>query len=76
MANVTLRLDEALLREARVLAAREGTSVSRLVARQLERLVREDTSYARARRRAVSRLRRGYDLGWSPPTDRAELHDR
>ena len=76
MANVTLKVDDDLLREAKVLAAKEGTSVSRLVAAQLEHLVRQDSQYERSRQRAVRRLRRGWDLGWSPPESRSELHER
>lgn len=74
--NVTLRLDSELLREAKVLAARKGTSVSRLMAEQLEGLVREDREYERARRRAMARLEKGFDLRWAPPAKRAELHER
>jgi hypothetical protein len=76
MANLTLKIDDALLREAKILAARRGTSVSRLAAEQLEELVRQDKRYESARRRAVQRLNRGFDLGWTPPTSRDELHER
>ncbi|HUP22343.1 MAG TPA: DUF6364 family protein [Thermoanaerobaculia bacterium] len=76
MANLTLKIDDALLREARVLAARRGTSLSRLAAEQLEELVRRDQSYEVARRRAVRRLERGLQLDWDPPASRDELHER
>jgi len=39
--NVTLKLDTDLLREARVIAAEEGRSLSALVTDRLESLVRE-----------------------------------
>lgn len=74
--NVTLSVDTDLLRDAKVLAARRGTSVSRLMADQLEELVRRDREYDRARQRAVARLARGFDLGWTPPASRDELHER
>jgi hypothetical protein len=74
--NLTLSLDSDLLRDAKVLAARRGTSVSRLMADQLEDLVRRDREYERARQRALARLERGFDLGWTPPTSRDELHER
>lgn len=74
--NVTLRLDRDLLQEARVLAARRGVSMSRLMSEHLERLVREDREYERAKRRALERLEKGYDLGWTPPNSRDELHER
>jgi hypothetical protein len=74
--NVTLSIESDLLREAKVLAAHRGTSVSRLLAEELERLVRQDRDYESAKRRALARLERGYDLGWTPPATRDELHER
>ena len=74
--NITIKVDADLARDAKVFAARHGTSLSRLVARQLERLVREDQVYAASRRRALARLRRGYDMGGKGPLSREETHDR
>ncbi len=75
-ANITLRLDSDLIREAKVLAAQKGTSVSRMMAEQLEELVRREKDYVAAERRALARLEAGYDLGWSAPDSRDELHER
>jgi hypothetical protein len=75
-ANITLKLDATLLREARVLAAEEGTSISALLAARLEQIVRERKTYDRARKRALARLREGLDLQWTPPLSRDELHER
>jgi hypothetical protein len=74
--NITLKLDAALLREIRVLAAEEGMSISSLLAARLEQIVRERKTYGRARRRALARLREGLDLQWTPPPSRDELHER
>ena len=74
--NVTLKLDADLLREARVLAAEEGRSISALLTERLEALVRERKVFEKARRRALARLRDGLDLRWTPPTSRDELHER
>jgi hypothetical protein len=75
-ANITLKLDKSLLREIRVLAAEEGTSISALLAARLEQIVRERKTYERARKRALARLREGLDLQWTPPGSRDELHER
>lgn len=75
-ANVTLKIEEDLLREARVLAAEEGSSISALLAARLEQAVRERKGFDQARRNAVARLRSGYDLRWSPNRARGELHER
>ena len=74
--NITLKIDSDLLREVRILAAEERTSVSALLARRLSELVRERKAYNRARRRALARLAAGFTLGWTPPSSRDELHER
>lgn len=75
-ANVTLKVDAGLLKEARVIAAEQGRSVSALVAERLESLVRERKGFERARRRALSRLNDGLNLGWTRPASRDEIHER
>ena len=74
--NVTLKIEAELLREARVLAAEEGTSISALLATRLEQAVRERKGYHQARRRALARLHKGFNLRWTPPRSRDELHER
>ena len=74
--NVTLKIETDLLREARILAAEEGTSISAMLAERLEQAVLERRGYQQARRRALARLKRGYDLGWKPARSRDELHER
>lgn len=74
--NVTLKIDTDLLREARILAAERGTSVSAMLAVHLEQAMRERKGYEQARRRALSRLRKGADLHWTPARTREELHER
>jgi hypothetical protein len=74
--NITLKLDADLIREARVMAAEEGTSISALLTQRLEAIVRERKAFERARRRALARLREGLDLQWTPPRSREELHER
>lgn len=74
--NITLKLDARLLREARIMAVTEGTSVSGLLAERLEKIVRERKAYNGARRRALARLKDGFDLRWTAPQSRDELHER
>jgi hypothetical protein len=59
--NITLKLDADVLRDIRVLAAEEGTSISALLAAHLEQMVRERKTYDRARRRVLARLREELD---------------
>ena len=76
--NITLSLPEEDIREARILAARRGTSVSQLLARMLKELVEQETGYAPARDRSLARLRQGTDLGTSGHADwsRDSIHER
>ena len=73
--NITLKLDAGLLRKIRALAAEEGTSISGLLASKLEQIIRERKAYDRAKKRALARLREGFDLHWNRPSSRDELHE-
>jgi len=72
--NVTVKIDADLLRQARILAAEEGTSISALLAACLEQAVRERKAYRQARKRALARLKKGFNLHFLPPRSRDELH--
>ncbi len=73
--NLTLKLDANLIRKAKVLAAKQGISVSRLLTDQLETLIRRDKVYERAKRRALARLECGFNLSWTPAVSRDEVHE-
>lgn len=73
--NLTVQLDESVIRRARIVAAKRGTSVSALVARELTELVDEDARYEEAQARAAELMRNAAPRGgrsWS----RDELHTR
>lgn len=74
--KVTLKLDRELLREVRILAVEEGRSISDFLTDRLEVIVRERKAFEKAQRRALTRLREGIDLQWTPPHARDELHER
>ena len=71
--NLTVQLDDEVIHQAKVLAARRGTSVSTLVAAELKRLVADDGRYEEARQRAQRALTGARPRGgrrW----ERDELH--
>jgi hypothetical protein len=74
--NLTVQLDDDTITKARILAAHRSTSVSRLVAAEIERLVHEDDRYQKAKTTAVRQLKRGFRLGGGVLADRASLHER
>ena len=73
---ITLEIEFDLVREAKVLAARRGISVSGLLAEHLEEVIRRDKTYEASKRRALPHLGKGFDLRWTPAEDRSELHER
>ena len=72
--NVTITLDEELARWARVRAAEENSSVSRLVADLLRKLMLRHEGFVRARRQFEG-LASGV-ISAGPYPSREELHDR
>ena len=49
--NVTISLSRQVLKKARILAARRETSISGLLAQEIEALVGEEEAYERAEKR-------------------------
>jgi Ribbon-helix-helix protein, copG family len=76
--NVTLSIPDDLLRQLKVTAAKQETSLSAMLTRALRRIADEEDGYAEARRRMLKDLRKGYPLGthgkigWT----RDALHER
>ena len=77
--NLTLQLDADVIRRARGVAARRGTSVSALVARELDELVAREDRYEDARRRALQLMAEARPRGgrtWTRDHIYAERLDR
>jgi hypothetical protein len=74
--NITLKLDANLIRAVKVAAAEKGMSISAVLTEKLEEFVKEKDEYERAMKRALARMKKGWDLGWQKPKSRDELHER
>ena len=74
--NVTISLSRHVLKKAKILAARRETSISGLLARQIESLVGEEEAYERAERQAMALLDKGFRMGGVIRAGRDELHER
>ena len=76
MKNVTLAVDETLLREARRIAADRSTTLNAMIREFLEDLAERESKAGAARRRIVELCRSAQGevgpRGWS----RDELHER
>jgi hypothetical protein len=74
--NLTVSLTPQVIQKARILAVKRSTSISGLVAEQIEALIDDDEAYERAAASAIARMKRGYHLGGGPYASRDELHER
>lgn len=74
--NVTVSLTSETVQKVEVLAARRSTSISGLLAEQIELLIGTEEAYERAERAALAMLDRGFHFGGLVPGDREELHER
>ena len=74
--RITVALDRDLVRSLERLAKAENLSVSEFVGRELKVAVQRKRSFRQARTRALTRLREGIDLCWTPAPSRDELHRR
>jgi len=73
--NITLRLDEAVLRRARHAAVEQDKSLSEWVADLVAWVTSEKERKRRARTSALHRMRKGLHLGGTP-LSREESHGR
>jgi predicted transcriptional regulator len=74
--NVTISLDTHVILKAKILAAKRSTSISGMLAEQVEALVQQDEAREQAIASTVARLQRGFHLGGGPYASRDSLHDR
>jgi len=74
--NLTISLDRQAIQKAKIIAARRSTSISGLLAHQIELLIGEEEAFERAERQAMTLLDQGFHLGGVIRGSRDELHER
>jgi len=74
--NVTVCLSSQTIKKAKVLAAQRSTSISGLLAEQIEILVGAEEAYESARRTALATMDKGFHMGGVHVVSRDELHER
>jgi hypothetical protein len=74
--NVTISLSRQVLKKAKILAARRETSISGLLAQQIEFLVGDEEAYDRAEQQARALLDKGFHMGGIIRSGGDELHER
>lgn len=73
--NVTLRLDDAILQQARHEAVKDNRSLSQWLSELIVQAVNRRSEFASARRRALKRLDQGLKLG-GKPLSREQIYER
>lgn len=78
MQNITLSLPKSTIRKVKILAARQNSSISRLVAQALEEIVEKDSAYEEAKERQLKLMEKGFDMGFGLAglPSRDEIHER
>lgn len=74
--NLTVSLSPETLKKVKMLAAKRSTSISGLVAAQIEALVDADEAYESAHRAAIDLVERGFHMGGIHSVGREALHER
>lgn len=73
---VTIFLTQRTFERAKSLAARRGSSISGLLAEQIEILTGDEDAYEHAERQAMALLGQGFHLGGVIQTTRDTWHER
>lgn len=74
--NLTIQLDETIIKKARVVAARRSMSISRLVSEEIERAAANDNYWQVAKKTALAQLNQPFHLGGETLPSREDLHNR
>nr|CAA6814106.1 MAG: Unknown protein [uncultured Thiotrichaceae bacterium] len=74
MVELTITVDEQLLKSARDLAAQEGTSVDTVLREHLERYAGENTQYEQATRRILDIAKRSTAVSNGKRWTRSDLY--
>jgi hypothetical protein len=74
--NITISLDKDLIREGKIIAAQQGTSLNRMLRIELERIIRNARKYDMAKQKAIAAMKAGFHSGMDRYPSRDELHER
>lgn len=64
--NLTIRLDEAILKKCRHAAVEEDKSLSQWVSDELVKIISTQETRQKAKKRALKRFKKGFSLGGIP----------
>lgn len=74
--NITLRLDKDIIEKAKLIAAQNYTSVSKMLSNQLKQIIDREEQCEAGKRSALHALRRGFNLGGKITWRREDLYEQ
>ena len=74
--NLTVQLDRSIIRDAKVLAAKRSSSLSKFLSDQIQLIAAQESDYEHNKKLALARLDKGYSLGGGKMPKREELYNR
>ena len=67
--NITIRIDAGIASQAKIIAAKKGTSISAMVSDWLSSITKRTSEYEKARKRHEKMMEKGMNLGvYGTPT--------
>lgn len=73
--SLTIWLDQSVIHDAKVLAARRSISLSQFLVDQIQCIVAQESDYEHNRASALARLDKGYALGEAKMPKREEIYN-
>jgi hypothetical protein len=74
--NLTLSIEKEIIKKGKIVAARQDTSISKMLADLLKGMVENDERYEAAKRSALQQLKKGIRLGGKITWNREDLYER
>ena len=74
--NITLRLDKDIAEKAKLIAAQNDTSVSKMLSEHLKQIIDKEEQYEPAKRSALHTLKKEFHLGGKITWRREDLYER
>lgn len=74
--NITISLDQDLIQAGKVIAAKRGTSLNRMLRLEMEKMIRNAKQYDTAKQKAIAAMKTGFYSGVNCYPSRDEIHER
>ena len=74
--NITLSLEKELIKKGKIIAAKEESSVSKMLSDFLRQIIEKEEQYEAAKRSALQTLKKGFHFGGQITWEREDLYER